>query len=199
MLESAPQLDLDLLVLLNQQARSAALDALAPALSWAGLSPLLAGLAALWAARKFGIKHLVCGLLILAAMGLSDFGSNQVKKALGRVRPADAVAGTYLHEDAGWQRLAPDFVQTRERGSSCPSAHAANSLVFAALAVLLWPRLRPWPFLAPLLIGWSRVYVGKHYPLDVAAGWAFGLLVAGVVWVIWRRWGKRWMGMEGKR
>lgn len=198
MFEQALQLDLNLLVLLNQDGRALVLDALMPVLSSAWVSPLCVTAAALWAARKFGARQLVCGLLILAAMGLTDFGTNRLKKAVNRVRPADAVAGTYYHEDASWHRLAPDFVQTRERGSSCPSAHAANSMVFAALALLFWRGLRAWPLLVPFLVGWSRVYVGKHYPLDVAAGWLFGLLVAGLVWVVWRKVLGRWVGLEGQ-
>jgi len=39
-----------------------------------------------------------------------------------------------------------------------------------------YPRHRPWFFLFAAMIGFSRIYVGLHYPLDVFAGAVFGVL-----------------------
>jgi len=68
---------------------------------------------------------------------------------------------------------------------SFPSSHAANS---AAVAGLIFTRHRKWGavllFLA-FCIGLSRVYVGVHYPSDVAVGFAAGALVA---WGVLRAW-----------
>ncbi|MBM3493086.1 MAG: phosphatase PAP2 family protein, partial [Armatimonadetes bacterium] len=33
-------------------------------------------------------------------------------------------------------------------------------------------------FLLPLVIGYTRVYLGYHYPTDVVGGWAVGAVVA---------------------
>ena len=63
--------------------------------------------------------------------------------------------------------------------SSFPSGHAATS--FACAATLAWfgPReAAPFLFAVAAAIAYSRVYVGVHYPLDVLAGAAIGLLVA---------------------
>lgn len=70
-------------------------------------------------------------------------------------------------------------------GYSFPSGHSMVSLCFyLALARIsvdpLWPlsrRTLAWILAAmlPLLIGFSRVYIGVHYPTDVLAGWAAGL------------------------
>jgi undecaprenyl-diphosphatase len=71
---------------------------------------------------------------------------------------------------------------------SFPSGHTLFATTFfGGLAVLLWPRLRHptarvlvWLACSALilLIGFSRVYLGVHYPSDVLGG-----LAAGTVWV----------------
>lgn len=38
-----------------------------------------------------------------------------------------------------------------------------------------------WFFLFASLIGFSRVYVGVHYPFDVVAGAIFGVISGGVI------------------
>jgi membrane-associated phospholipid phosphatase len=44
-----------------------------------------------------------------------------------------------------------------------------------------WPRRRAWLFLLAALIAISRVYIGVHYPLDVAAGSLVGLGIGALV------------------
>jgi undecaprenyl-diphosphatase len=64
---------------------------------------------------------------------------------------------------------------------SWPSAHAGSSV---ASALLLTVGAWPWGILflvLALLVGYSRVYVGVHYPLDVLAGYAVGCLAASLV------------------
>ncbi|KEF42572.1 MAG: hypothetical protein ER33_04715 [Cyanobium sp. CACIAM 14] len=72
----------------------------------------------------------------------------------------------------------------RESSYSFPSGHALGSLVlFGFLAAVLahaYPHLARWigglVSALILLIGLSRLYLGVHYPTDVAAGYAVGAL-----------------------
>lgn len=73
---------------------------------------------------------------------------------------------------------------TRESTYSFPSGHAAMTCTLAAvLVVLVWDTKWRWPVVAVgllyvIAVGFSRMYLGVHYPTDVSAGW----LVA-IMWV----------------
>lgn len=187
-----PTLDLDIFLLINQQWRCSLFDIVMPVFSSATVLFIMLGMALVFVAIKSGKRELALFLILLAGMGLSDFSTNIVKKQVQRVRPLNAVAGTYYQEDNGqWNTRPMDFVQTKEHGTSYPSAHSSTSMCLAVLAILLWPALRKWPLILPLLVGYSRIYLGKHYPTDVMAGWLWGLMVALVIWLIWNEIRKR--------
>jgi undecaprenyl-diphosphatase len=64
---------------------------------------------------------------------------------------------------------------------SFPSGHAVVAFACATVISFAVPRLR-WPLFAlAALVAFSRVYVGVHFPGDVAAGAAIGIAVGLVV------------------
>jgi undecaprenyl-diphosphatase len=60
---------------------------------------------------------------------------------------------------------------------SFPSAHAAFSFMMATLLSYWFPRYRVIFFIVAAFIGWTRIYLGLHYPTDVITG---GLLGYGI-------------------
>jgi len=86
-------------------------------------------------------------------------------------------------------------------GHSFPSGHSMiSAALYMTLAVLISRtlerrRLRVFVIAAgallALLIGFSRMYLGVHYPTDVLAGWTAGLIWALVCGLIVRKLGQR--------
>jgi undecaprenyl-diphosphatase len=57
---------------------------------------------------------------------------------------------------------------------SFPSAHAAFAFMMATLLAGRFPRYRVIFFIVAAFIGWTRIYLGLHYPTDVIAGVLLG-------------------------
>jgi membrane-associated phospholipid phosphatase len=67
-------------------------------------------------------------------------------------------------------------------GTSFPSSHTAITVAVMIALVPFLPRaLAPVAIAYAVLVGWSRIYLGVHYPLDVLAGVGIGMAVGGAV------------------
>lgn len=137
-------------------------------------------LGCVWALWKGDRRIRVWVLCALIAVGLSDFtASHAVKRLIHRERPCQ--------RNMVRVRLVPG--EHCPGSSSFPSNHASNMM---ALGVVCWwftrSRARWLWFLIPLVIGYSRIYLGYHYPSDVLGGWLLGALIAVAVLYAARRW-----------
>jgi undecaprenyl-diphosphatase len=120
----------------------------------------VAGLACLATFTPRGV-HL--GLRLGAATGLATVLSQALKRSLTRARPDTAIAG--------FEALAanPDRF-------SFPSGHTAAAFGVAVAFAGEPHGLGPGALLFAVGVALSRVYLGAHYPLDVMAGGAIGVL-----------------------
>jgi undecaprenyl-diphosphatase len=139
---------------------------------------------------NYNIPLLVAALILIAVGRLR--GLRFVVLAVISVIIADAI-GTYVFKHA-FARTRPCIALENVRLlvgctdlPSFPSNHAVNSSDLATLAILYMPRLWPAAAALVLLIGFSRIYVGVHYPLDVLGGTALGIVVALMLWAIMAR------------
>jgi undecaprenyl-diphosphatase len=101
---------------------------------------------------------------LLAAIVAQSALVSLLKAIVGRVRPCDALA---------W--CAP--LVTSPGGGSFPSGHAAGSFAFAAFVSLHAPRWAAPALLWAVLVAWSRVVLGVHYPSDILAGAMLGTAI----------------------
>ncbi len=128
---------------------------------WLGLTIFL-----IW---KYRIKGLVYVLLIILAVGLADIIAYRfIKPWVGRIRPCNVVDGVYM-------------LVSKRNTWSFPSNHAAN---FFALATMLTYLFRQYKFVfytIAILVAYSRIAVGVHYPFDVIAGALLGYIIAKIV------------------
>ncbi len=111
-------------------------------------------------------KNLLTAFL---ALGLSDgIASQIIKPTLGRLRPCQVDRSLSL----GPEKCSGLY--------GFPSNHGANSAAFVGPWILEWG-VFSLPGILLLsgvgLIGYSRIYWGMHYPLDIVGGWILGILV----------------------
>ena len=174
------QLDIDLLRAINLD-RITALDGIfvfitnsAPII--AGLIPLGFLLYGMFAKRK-DIRTF--GYVIAASYLLSAIISNVLKYAIARPRPFTVYP----------------FIEKLSGGGSAsfPSGHTSDAFSIAMAVSLLFPKrsvVIPM-FLWAILVGYSRMDLGVHYPSDVLGGAIVGMGSAYCCWLVWKSMRKR--------
>ncbi len=124
-------------------------------------------------------KTRTCGFLVLAALAVDAVILNLgLKNLVQRVRPYDQFSDLIL-------------LVERQKDFSFPSGHSGCAFAAAGVLLLAPPtgkRAFGWGMLAlAVTIGFSRLYVGVHFPTDVLAGAAIGFLSALAVVSLYRR------------
>lgn len=79
-------------------------------------------------------------------------------------------------------------------GSGYPSGHSTTAAMVATILVLLaWKYLENtlWRWGATgftiaimVLVGWSRIWAGAHWPTDVLGGWSYGIALTLLAWLV---------------
>lgn len=114
---------------------------------------------------KGGRRGRIVALLLIITVIISDqISSTFLKSVIGRLRPCHELVDVRLLINCG-------------SGKSFPSSHAVNN--FAVAMVLIGFFRRFWFIFLSLaiLIAYTRVYCGVHYPSDVLGGAVIGTLI----------------------
>jgi len=101
----------------------------------------------------------------------------------------------YLTVDLVWKPLiarpCPASVRAYEpprdrppmpRSASFPSGHSAAAFGAAMAISRVWPQARVAWWMFAVVMGYSRIYLGHHYPLDVVCGALWGIAIA--LWLL---------------
>jgi membrane-associated phospholipid phosphatase len=117
----------------------------------------------------------------LASIALTSTVVNVGLKPLGRRRRPDRAA----------YRVPVARQVAMPRTTSFPSGHAASASAFATGVAQELPTVGIPLHAAAAVVGYSRVHVGVHYPLDVIVGSVAGSALAPIATALLNRWRAR--------
>lgn len=121
--------------------------------------------------KQFGWKKgLFTVLFIAVIVAFSDQFTNLIKNTTERIRPCNT---------EGLKELLRDF-RYKPRGYSFWSGHASLSTTVTTFIILLLRKHFKMIYLMilfPLIFGYSRIYLGVHFPVDVTTGYVTGIIL----------------------
>jgi len=184
LLQNITQLDTALFYFLNVKLQNGFFDFLMPILTnldyWR--IPLGLGVILLFVFGKK--KGRIAVILLVLGITLSDqVCNNLIKPLVGRIRPCNVLENIHLLVNC-------------TKSYSFPSSHAMNMFTGVTLLSYSYRKIRVILFIMAILVSYSRIYVGVHYPFDVLAGAILGVFCAFVIIILFKFVSKNFRGFS---
>ncbi|MCK5452906.1 MAG: phosphatase PAP2 family protein [Calditrichia bacterium] len=155
-------IDTQIFIILNQYIANPFLDVVMPVITNLNYWRIPIVIIWIYLMIKGGRRGRVAALLLIPVLALSDQMSSSVLKPLfGRVRPCHVLDHVRLLVGCGGKL-------------SFPSSHATNISAVTILFGYFYRKGTIWFISIAVLVGFSRIYVGVHYPGDVLFGFMVG-------------------------
>ena len=167
-------IDFKLLIVLNQKISNNLFDLIMPIITnedyWR-IPILCLIIYLLFFSQKKG--KIVLFLLIIS-LGINDYlCASIIKPSIARLRPS--------HEFLEYINL----LVPKGGKWSMPSNHASNMFVLATIISTFYSKTKSIIFFIAILVSFSRIYVGVHFPMDVITGASIGTMIAIIMISLW--------------
>jgi undecaprenyl-diphosphatase len=184
LLENLIDLDTALFYFFNVKLQNGFFDLLMPVLTNLGYWRIPLGLMVILLLVFGKRKGRVTVLLLVVGIALSDQLCNSfLKPLIQRIRPCNVLENIHLLVNC-------------TRAYSFPSSHAMNIFTGCLLLSYSYRKIRLLLFIIAILVSYSRVYVGVHYPFDVLAGVVLGIFCAFIIITLFKFLSKNFRGFS---
>ncbi|MEX1138793.1 MAG: phosphatase PAP2 family protein [Bacteroidota bacterium] len=181
-MEFLSDLDRALFFFVNHSMQNIVFDVLMPVLTDLNKQKVVlvaVAILLIWMLVRGGVTGRSAAVMLILTIIFSDqLNSSWVKHIFERVRPCHVLDDVHLLVSCG-------------SGYSFPSSHAVNNAAGVVVLSFFYPKWT-WAFAVFAgLVGFSRVYIGVHYPFDVLSGFLLGVACGGLVLLVFV-WARSW-------
>lgn len=176
------KIDVSLFYFINRGGQNEFFDLIMPIISNIKYFVLPIGLFWIFLILKKNAKTRLVAVIFFLLIGLSDWVNSSVLKPIfSRPRPYHDISNVHYYKKT-WRITTKNEKIKSGKANSFPSSHATNIFAAAFYLSYYFRKFYPFFYIIAALVGYSRIYMGVHYPFDVFGGAAEGTMF-GIVFV----------------